>query len=115
MSEAGVFSFNSSHVRLADNLIALRNKARIDRPTISDIEIALPTRHEGPQRFKGLSAMVPKNPTQDAFAKVVNGCPQPNLVFLCPQTSLIRRVPRPRALRQGHRHLAGDDPPASPR
>jgi hypothetical protein len=95
MSQASVFSFYPSHVRFADNLIALRNKARIDRPTVSDIEIALPTGDKGPEGIKSLSAMIPKNPTQDSLAKVVNGRPQPNLVFLNPQKFLVRRVLRP--------------------
>jgi hypothetical protein len=46
--ESIIFTFNSGHVRLANNLVAIRNKSWIDRPAIRDIKEALPGRDYGP-------------------------------------------------------------------
>jgi hypothetical protein len=60
--ESIIFTFNSGHIGLADNLVASRNKTWIDRPAIRDIKETLPGRYHRPQGFKGLGTMVADNP-----------------------------------------------------
>ena len=42
MPQPCIFSFDSGHVGFANNLISIRDKARVDRPAIGNIKIALP-------------------------------------------------------------------------
>lgn len=60
--ESIIFTFNSGHIGLADNLVARGNKAWIDGPAIRDIKEALPSRNNRPQRFKRLSTMIADDP-----------------------------------------------------
>ena len=60
--ESIIFTFNSGHIGLADNLVASRNKTWIDRPAIRDIKEALPGCNHGPQGFKGLGTMLADDP-----------------------------------------------------
>ena len=75
MPQAGVFPFNSGHVGLADNLVALRDELRINRIAIRHIEIALPEAHYQPNGLKGFSTVVAQSPGQNAWAEVVNSSP----------------------------------------
>ena len=43
MSQSCIFSLNSGHVCLADNLISIRDQAGIDFPAISNLKITVPS------------------------------------------------------------------------
>ncbi len=58
VTQTGIFSFHSGHVSLTDNLVACWDEARINRPTIGDVEIALPSRNDFPQRTERFGTMV---------------------------------------------------------
>jgi hypothetical protein len=60
--ESIIFTFNSCHIGLADNLVASRNKTWIDRPAIRHIKEALPSCDDRPQGFKGLGTMIADDP-----------------------------------------------------
>ena len=60
--ESIIFTFDSGHIGLADNLIASRNKSWIDGPAIRDIKEALPGRYHCPQGFKGLGTVIADDP-----------------------------------------------------
>ena len=55
MSKSCIFTLNSSHVGLADNLILRVDKHFVDAVAISNPEIALPNFYQCPQVFKGLA------------------------------------------------------------
>lgn len=58
-----VFPFHPRHVDLADNLVTIWDEAWIDRPSIRDVEVALPSCDNCPQRFKRLGTMIPQHPS----------------------------------------------------
>ncbi len=59
MSKSCVFTLNSCHVGLADNLILRVDKHFVDAVAISNPEIALPNFNQCPQVFKGLATPIP--------------------------------------------------------
>ena len=84
MSQSGILAFDSSHIGLADNLIAIGNELGINLETIGDIEKTLPETHHRPQGLKGIGTMVPYDPAEDTGLEVVNGSPNPEFVFFEP-------------------------------
>jgi len=42
MAKPSIFTFDSNHVDFADDLVAVGDKARIDRPPIGDIKVTVP-------------------------------------------------------------------------
>jgi hypothetical protein len=59
MSQSGIFTLNSSHVGLADNLILCVDEHFVDTVTIGNPEIALPNFNHCPQGFKGFTTPIP--------------------------------------------------------
>jgi hypothetical protein len=84
MPKSGIFSFYSSHVCFANNLVFRTDVHFIDTIAIRNPEITLPNFNHQPQRFKGFTASIAYNPSQNTFAEVINCCPYPNYVFFDP-------------------------------
>ena len=82
MSPTGIFSLNSGHIRLTDNLIACGNEAWIDRIAITHPEIALPKRDRIPEGTEGNSTVISDYPSENPRHKVINRSPNPDLVLL---------------------------------
>jgi len=59
MSQSHIFTPNSGHVGLADNLILRVDQHFVDAVAISNPEIALPNCNQCSQVFKGLATSVP--------------------------------------------------------
>jgi hypothetical protein len=59
MSRSRIFTLNSGHVGLADNLILRVDKHFINAGAISNPEIPLPSCNQCPQVFKGLATSIP--------------------------------------------------------
>ena len=82
--QSRILSFHTSHVGLADNLVFIRNKHRIDLPSVCDVEEALPYTDNRPQRLKYLRASITDYPPKYAWPEVVYGCPDPDFIFFEP-------------------------------
>jgi hypothetical protein len=62
-SANSVFLLHPDHVSLANNVITLWDKPRIDWITITDPKETLPPGNRLPQRSEGFSTMVPNRPS----------------------------------------------------
>jgi hypothetical protein len=86
--QARVFSFDSGHIGLADNLVAVwwspSGMLPIDLPSIRDIEVALPSFDRCPQRLEGGCTRIANDPTENPTLKVIYSCPDPDFVFFEP-------------------------------
>jgi hypothetical protein len=84
MPQASVFSLNTSHVSLADNLVARFNKHWIDFPAIGNIKETLPAFDKTPQTLEGGTTAVAYHPGQNSRLVVIDCGPNPQLVTLVP-------------------------------
>jgi hypothetical protein len=52
MAQAGIFALYPSHIGFADDMVSWVNKARINLPTVCNVEVTLPRANNVPQEFK---------------------------------------------------------------
>jgi len=62
MPQTSILSFNSSHVGLAHNLVALFHEHRVNFPAIGDMEKTTPALNNRPQGLEGDRSAVTDDP-----------------------------------------------------
>jgi hypothetical protein len=82
MAQTSVFTLNTSHIDLADNLVSLLDEHGIYLPTIGDIKETVPALDNSPQPPKGGGTTVADYPRQEPSLLVIDGSPNPELVAL---------------------------------
>ena len=92
VAQACILSFHPSHGCFTHEMVTIINAAGIDRPTISDVEEAMPASNHQPQRPKGLQVSLTQRPGENASSFAIDGSPQPDFVFFDPQRCEARRV-----------------------